>query len=254
MRKRRRTRGRKRYINYERVYMKGLVLHSGGLDSSTLLALAVEECDEVVGLSIAYGQKHQDREIRAAREVCKHYVVEHMEIELPDIFKGFGSTLMDSDKDNPHLSYEEIKNSEGPSPTYVPFRNANLLSIATAIAQIQKCDIVYFGAHADDAHNYAYPDCTPEFIGAMANAINVGTYYTVRLKTPIMWMTKGEVVSLGSRYSIPFELTYSCYEGTEIHCGECSTCISRQVAFEEARVDDPTEYTVQSLREKTFHG
>jgi len=234
--------------------MKGLVLHSGGLDSSTLLALAVEECDEVVGLSIAYGQKHQDREIRAAREVCKHYVVEHMEIELPDIFKGFGSTLMDSDKDNPHLSYEEIKNSEGPSPTYVPFRNANLLSIATAIAQIQKCDIVYFGAHADDAHNYAYPDCTPEFIGAMANAINVGTYYTVRLKTPIMWMTKGEVVSLGSKYSIPFELTYSCYEGTEIHCGECSTCISRQVAFEEARVDDPTEYTVQSLREKTFHG
>jgi 7-cyano-7-deazaguanine synthase len=74
------------------------------------------------------------------------------------------------------------------------------------------------------------------------------------MKTPIMWKTKGEVVSLGSKYSIPFELTYSCYEGTEIHCGECSTCISRQVAFEEARVDDPTEYTVQSLREKTFHG
>ena len=152
------------------------------------------------------------------------------------------------------LSYEEIKNSEGPSPTYVPFRNANLLSIATAIAQIQKCDIVYFGAHADDAHNYAYPDCTPEFIGAMANAINVGTYYTVRLKTPIMWMTKGEVVAMGSNYNIPFELTYSCYEGTEIHCGECPTCISRQVAFEEARVDDPTEYAVQSFREKTFHG
>ena len=77
----------------------------------------------------------------------------------------------------------------------------------------------------------------------MANAINVGTYYTVRLKTPIMWMTKGEVVAMGSSYEIPFNLTYSCYEGTEIHCGQCPTCISRQVAFEEAGVDDPTEYS-----------
>ena len=101
MRKRRRTRGKKRYINYKRGYMKGLVLHSGGLDSSTLLAAAADECDEVVGLSIAYGQKHQDREIRAAREVCAYFKAEHLEIELPDVFKGFGSTLMDSDKDNP---------------------------------------------------------------------------------------------------------------------------------------------------------
>ena len=250
MRKRRRTRGKKRYIKYKRGYMKALVLHSGGLDSSTLLAAAADECDEVVGLSIAYGQKHQARELRAAREVCAYFKAEHHEIELPDVFKGFGSTLMDTDKDNPHLTYEEIRASEGPSPTYVPFRNANLLSIATATAQIHKCDIVYFGAHSDDAHNYAYPDCTPEFIGAMANAISVGTYYTVRLKTPIMWMTKGQVTEWGDTLGVPFEITYSCYEGTEIHCGECPTCVSRQVAFEEAGVDDPTEYAGGTQRQK----
>ena len=231
--------------------MKGLILHSGGLDSSTLMAYAAEECDEIIGLSIAYGQKHQDREIRAAREVCEHFKAEHMEIELPDIFKGFGSTLMDSDKANPHLTYEEIRDSDGPSPTYVPFRNANLLSIATAVAQTNKCEFVYFGAHADDAHNYAYPDCTPEFIWAMANAINVGTYYSVRLKSPVMWMTKGEIVAMGDTLGVPIKLTYSCYEGTEIHCGECPTCISRQVAFEEAGVDDPTEYATQAQWEET---
>ena len=222
--------------------MKGLVLHSGGLDSSTILASAAGECDSVIGLSIAYGQKHQQRELRAAREICEYFSAEHLEVEIPNIFEGFGSTLIDSDTDNPHLSYEELRASEGPSPTYVPFRNANLLSIATATALIKECEVVYFGAHADDAHNYAYPDCTPEFIGAMANAINVGTYYAVRLKSPVMWMSKGDIVKWGDSLNVPFEMTYSCYEGTEDHCGECPTCVSRIVAFEEAMVNDPTRY------------
>lgn len=227
--------------------MKGLVLHSGGLDSSTILASAVEECESVIGISIAYGQKHQDRELRSARDVCKYYNTEHIELSIPNIFEGYGSTLIDSGTSNPHLTYEEIRASEGPSPTYVPFRNGNLLSVATAIALTEKCDVVYFGAHADDAHNYAYPDCTPEFIGAMANAINVGTYYSVRLIAPVMWMSKGDIVKWGYSMKVPFELTYSCYEGTEDHCGLCPTCISRKVAFEEAGVDDPTVYTTVAV-------
>lgn len=223
--------------------MRGLVLHSGGLDSTVVLALAKRDCVDVVSLSIAYGQKHQTREITAARDICEFYKVDHLETILPDIFSGFGSTLVDPEKLNPQLSYEEIRSSEGPSPTYVPFRNANLLSVATAVAMVKNCDLVYFGAHADDAHNYAYPDCTPEFIGAMANAISVGTYYKIRLKSPLMWMTKSEIVKLGKSLEVPLASTYSCYEGFEYHCGLCSTCISRKVAFEQSGVFDPTTYS-----------
>jgi 7-cyano-7-deazaguanine synthase len=104
---------------------------------------------------------------------------------------------------------------------------------------------IFFGAHAEDAANWAYPDCTPEFIGAMANAIYVGTYYTVRLYTPIMWMSKAEVVRWGNELQVPFDMTWSCYKGGDLQCGECPTCISRHNAFLDAGIPDPTTYAVR---------
>lgn len=102
---------------------------------------------------------------------------------------------------------------------------------------------VYFGAHSEDAHNWAYPDCTPEFIGAMANAIHVGSYYSIRLHTPLEWLSKQGVVELGSRLGVRFQDTWSCYKGESLHCGVCPTCRSRKQAFIAARISDLTEYT-----------
>lgn len=221
--------------------MKGIVLHSGGLDSSTVLALALKECDQVESLSILYGQKHE-KEWLAAADICQHYQVPHATMQIPNIFQGYGSTLIDQDKPQPQMTYEELRQAEGPSPTYVPFRNAIFLSVATAHALVAKADYVYFGAHADDAHNWAYPDCTPEFIGAMSNAVSVGTYYKVRLRSPFMWANKAEIVRTALALGVPLALTWSCYEGGERHCGVCPTCISRKEAFRQANAHDPTRY------------
>ena len=224
--------------------MHGIVLHSGGLDSTTVLAMALDECDAVTCLTLRYGQKHY-REITAAEQVARRYGVEQVVVELPAVFQGFGSTLIDADASNPHLSYEEIREAQGPSPSYVPFRNANFLSVAVSVAMVRDAGYVYFAAHADDAHNWAYPDTTPEFIGAMSNAILVGTYSQVRLRTPLMWLIKRDVVALAAVLGAPVELTYSCYEGREAHCGLCPTCINRIEAFKNAGFIDPVRYEME---------
>lgn len=226
--------------------MKGLVLLSGGIDSTTCLALALQECEHVEAISFLYGQKHV-RELTAAENISTYFTVPYQMIRLPNIFGGFGSTLMDPDKVNPHLTYEELRESEGPSPTYVPYRNGNLLSLASTVALVKGLDLLYFGAHADDAHNWAYPDCTPEFIGAMANAVHIGSYMKLRLKTPLMWLDKASIIKLGAELDVPFDLTYSCYEGGELHCGLCPTCVARKEAFSLAGVGDPTKYEVENV-------
>jgi 7-cyano-7-deazaguanine synthase len=116
------------------------------------------------------------------------------------------------------------------------------LSIATAYALKYKCSRVWFGAHKDDAHNWAYPDCTPEFIGAMYTAIDIGTYHQVSLITPFSVNTKAEIVEQGFNLKVPMELTYSCYVGEKLHCGTCPTCVSRIEAFKQSGVEDKTEY------------
>jgi 7-cyano-7-deazaguanine synthase len=221
--------------------MKGVVLHSGGLDSTTLLAIAREECDQVESMTLVYGQRHM-KEIEAAESICTLWGIPHTVRDLTGAFSGSSSTLIDPLAVNPQMSYSELREVEGPSPTYVPFRNALFLSHATAFAQIKDAQYVYFAAHADDAHNWAYPDTTPEFIGAMGNAIYIGTYHQIRLRTPLMWMTKAEIITQGADRSVPFELTYSCYEGSENHCGTCPTCVNRIEAFRKAGVTDPTKY------------
>ncbi len=215
---------------------KALVLHSGGVDSSTCLAIAMKAFDEIISVSANYGQRHL-KEINYAKELCDHYGVAHEYFTLPDMPT---TMLTDPDSEIPDASYANLP--DGISPTYVPFRNGLLLSRIASIAQASEADAIFFGAHAEDAQNWAYPDCTPEFIGAMANAIFIGTYQKTRLHTPLMWMKKYEIIQLGSKLGVPWKMTWSCYKGEDLHCGICPTCRARKEAFRLAGIADPTEY------------
>lgn len=230
---------------------QALVLLSGGLDSACCLAQAVEAlgAENVITLSLLYGQKHS-REIEAARAIAAYYGCRHQVVTLPDLFSGYGSTLVDADKEHPELTYQEISESFGVSPTYVPFRNGNLLSAAAALALVAGASYIYYGAHSEDARGFAYPDCTPEFNGAMANAIYVGTYHKVRLVTPLQWLLKKDIVKLAYSLNTPVHLTYSCYAGRAKQCGKCPTCVSRIEAFKQNRRPDPVEYEIEIEWEK----
>ena len=219
--------------------MKALILLSGGLDSTTALALAFKQGRECSAISILYGQRH-DNELFSAERVARDYDIPWWQRKV-DIPKG-DSVLMHHTSEVPHKSYAEI---EGVSPTYVPFRNGMLLSLATAFALDTGHDEVWFGAHADDADGWAYPDCTPEFIGAMQNAIFVGTYHKVRLVAPFTYATKEDIVALGLKLNAPYHFTTSCYEGASgWACGECPTCLSRLEAFAANGAVDPITYAV----------
>lgn len=214
--------------------MKALVLLSGGIDSTVCLAKAVAKYGsrDVATVSFTYGQKHRT-EIEAAIEVAHalHIRPEDMHfINIPHWLFGDTSALMNDAVDMPEKSYQELRESQGPSPAYVPFRNAVLISQAVALGMGYGAKEVWYGAHASDAHNFAYPDCTPEFNGALAAAVYVGTNHQVRLVMPLQWMQKSEVVAEGLSLGAPLELTHSCYNGKPA-CGKCPTCIERQHAF-----------------------
>lgn len=255
---------------------KAYVLLSGGLDSTTCLYIAMDQADSVEAISVNYGQRHK-KEMEYAAKSCAKFNIPHKVLNIEGILSGVGVMLSDASVEIPNISYADIK---GVSPTYVPFRNGTLLSLITAQAQkwvnaeiealtrfilrteynqrsehtqeakeaathqMRNSVAIYFGAHADDAANFAYPDCTEIFTGAMANAIHVGTYYTTRLYTPLQWMTKDEIVTKGQHLGVHFADTWSCYRGDDLHCGTCPTCRSRREAFIAADVYDPTIYAV----------
>ncbi len=244
---------------------KAFVLLSGGLDSTTCLYKALvdwtpPEAKEdtpapwIEAISINYGQRHR-KEMEYAERTCDDLGITHTIVELKDILGG--AMLTDPSKEIPNVSYADLPH--GVSPTYVPFRNGTMLSLITAHAQKwvnadagqtesialkehRRSASIYFGAHAEDAQNWAYPDCTPEFIGAMANAIYIGSYRAIRLVTPLQWLVKSEIIKLGTSLCVPFEKTWSCYAGGEKHCGVCPTCRSRRQGFIDAGIHDPTEY------------
>jgi len=227
---------------------KAVVVLSGGLDSCVALALAKTQCDEVVAaISFNYGQRHSKMELDAAGLISSQYGLDH---HVVPISLGAGSSvLMNPNAEMPHLTYEELQASEGPSPTYVPYRNGTFLSIAASGALDMNADLIYAGMHGEDAHNWAYPDCTPEFIGAMQNAIYIGTYHKVRLVCPFTYKTKAEIIHLGTTLGAPLYLTRSCYEGRDPACGQCPTCIARLEAFKENGLKDPIEYEFDKYRD-----
>ena len=223
--------------------MRALVLTSGGVDSTTCLAMAVEKygCENVVALSVSYGQKHS-KEIEASKKIADYYNVEHIYLNLAEIFKFSDCSLLEhSDKEIPHESYnDQIKVNDGkPVSTYVPFRNGLFLASAASIALSKNCQIIYYGAHSDDAAGSAYPDCSEAFNNAMNTAIFEGSGKQLTIEAPFVSWTKKEVVKKGLELKVPYELTWSCYEGNDKPCGTCGTCIDRLAAFEANGVTDP---------------
>ena len=223
---------------------KALVLASGGVDSTTALGLAVKKygSENVVSLSISYGQKH-DKELEAAARVSDYYKVEHLFLDLAKIFEYSSCSLLKhSDENIPEESYaEQIKKTEGNKPvsTYVPFRNGLFLSSAASLALSKECSILIYGAHADDAAGAAYPDCSPAFNDAMNKAIYEGSGGQLTVEAPFIGMTKAQIVKAGLDAGVPYELTWSCYEGGDKPCGKCATCIDRAAAFAANGCADP---------------
>ncbi len=223
--------------------MKALVLFSGGVDSTTCLAIAVKKygAGEVLALSISYGQKHS-REIQAADDIAEFYGVEHKILDLSVLFEGSDcSLLVGSDKEIPKESYaEQLKKTDGnPVSTYVPFRNGLFLASAASIALSRGCSEIYYGAHSDDAAGNAYPDCSKEFNDAINRAIFLGSGNELQVIAPFIGMNKAEVVKTGIELDVPYEKTWSCYEGGEKPCGVCGTCRDRIAAFEANGMTDP---------------
>ena len=223
--------------------MKALVLFSGGLDSSTCLALAVNKYgkENVIALSVYYGQKH-DKEIRSAKAVAEYYGVELRSLDLKAIFAGSDCSLLaGSDREIPKESYaEQLEETDGyPVSTYVPFRNGLFIASAASIAISCGCGVIYYGAHSDDAAGNAYPDCSEAFNNAMNEAVFIGSGEQLRVEAPFVGLKKADIVRIGTELGVPYELTWSCYEGGEKPCGECGTCRDRIAAFEANGLTDP---------------
>ena len=223
--------------------MKALVLFSGGVDSTTCLGIAVNKygADQVLALSLYYGQKHS-RELEAARKIAAHYGVKHKELDLALIFADSDCSLLrGSTEDIPKESYtEQLKKTDGkPVSTYVPFRNGLFLASAASIALSNGCTEIYYGAHSDDAAGNAYPDCSSDFNDDINRAIYLGSGCELKVIAPFIGMNKAQVVAEGLKLNVPYELTWSCYEGGDKPCGVCGTCRDRMAAFRANGMDDP---------------
>lgn len=226
--------------------MRALVLSSGGVDSTTCIGIAVHRYgkENVSTVSVFYGQKHQ-KELKQADKIAKYYGVAHYELDLSNVMQFSNCPLLaKSTEAIKHKSYAQqiAEDGEGMVSTYVPFRNGLLLSavasLASSIYPQEECEI-YIGAHADDAAGQAYADCSQDFTDAMSKAINIGTYNKVKIAAPLVNMNKAQVVATGLKLNVPYELTWSCYEGGEKPCGTCGTCIDRAAAFAANGVADP---------------
>ena len=223
--------------------MKAMVLFSGGVDSTTCLGIAVDKygAENVVALSIAYGQKHT-KEIECSQKIAQHYGVEHLYLDLGKIFQYSNCSLLShSDQEIPTESYaKQIEKTHGaPVSTYVPFRNGLFLSSAASIALSKGCEVIYYGAHSDDAAGNAYPDCSDAFNKAINDAIYIGSGNQLKVEAPFIGLTKAQVVKKGLELKVPYELTWSCYMGEDKPCGVCGTCLDRAKAFAENGVADP---------------
>lgn len=223
--------------------MKALVLFSGGVDSTTCLGMAIEKYgrEQVIALSVFYGQKHK-KEIEAAKKISEFYQVEHLQLDLERIFQYSDCSLLShSEQEIPKEDYaSQIASLEGkPVSTYVPFRNGLFLASAASIALSKGCEVLYYGAHRDDAAGEAYPDCSRAFYRAMNEAVYEGSGGQIRIEAPFIEWTKAEVVRKGLELKVPFEMTWSCYLGKEKPCGVCGTCRDRARAFELNGVVDP---------------
>lgn len=219
---------------------RDLVLLSGGLDSSTLLALRAGKGTAALALSVDYGQRHA-RELHAAAQVAGYYEVEHHILDMTGWGQLLtGSALTDRSVAVPHGHYAD----ESMRATIVPNRNATLLMAAVGVALSRSCTHVLTAVHAGD--HPVYPDCRPEFVAAAATAAQLGTDGAVAVEAPFVNISKTDIAAWAKNLRLPVDLTWSCYAGGEVHCGRCGTCVERIEALTDAGVDDPTRYLVRA--------
>ncbi|HRI03907.1 MAG TPA: 7-cyano-7-deazaguanine synthase QueC [Pyrinomonadaceae bacterium] len=219
--------------------MSAICLVSGGMDSCVTAAIARVECDDLAFLHISYGQRTEGRERRAFNDVADHYGVEkRLDISIEHLAKIGGSSLTD---ENIAVTEADLVSTEIPT-SYVPFRNANMLAIATSWAEVIGANAIYIGAVAEDSSGY--PDCRPEFYAAFQQTINTGTKPDthIEIRTPIIQLSKADIVKKGVELDAPLHLTWSCYRSETLACGTCDSCALRLRGFEQAGVRDPIKY------------
>jgi 7-cyano-7-deazaguanine synthase len=211
--------------------MSVVCLVSGGLDSAVLVKLCRHRFSKLYALTVDYGQTHK-REVEAARQISE--IADEwrlVKLELPVKSQLVGGQIPDA--------------SAGWKPTWVPARNAVLLSVAAGYAEAVSADTIGIAVHLRDAN---YPDCTVEFIQAMEKTLSIALSRRIQIYAPFVNMSKADVVRVGAELFVPFEKTWSCYRGEQIHCGTCKSCVERKQAFREANVPDPTVYAKGGVR------
>ena len=211
--------------------MKGLLIYSGGLDSTTLLYEYKDSID--LAVTFDYGSKHNAKEIACAKENCRRLGIKHLIIPLGFIGQYFKSDLLQSGGEIPEGSYAD----ENMKSTVVPFRNGIMLAVAAGLAESYGLDTVLLANHSGD--HAIYPDCRPEFIDAFSAAVKAGTYEGIQVVSPYCNITTRDIALRGKALGLDYYLTYSCYKGGEKHCGKCGTCVERKEALAGF---DPTVY------------
>ena len=211
-----------------------VIIYSGGMDSTTLL---YEFKDQIaMAITFDYGSTQNARERECAILHCKRLGIKHLIIPLDFMRQYFKSALLGSPENIPEGNYDD----ENMKSTVVPFRNGIMLSIACGIAESNGLTKVLIANHAGD--HAIYPDCRPEFVNAMSEAMSAGTYENVTVFAPYTLLTKTEIALRGKQIGLDYSETYSCYKGGKNHCGKCGTCRERIEALREARVHDTTVY------------
>ena len=217
---------------------RAICLLSGGLDSTTSLYVAKHEGYEVSALTIHYGQLHE-KEIDCAKRIAEDLGIEHHIVPISMPWKG--SALLDSNISIPTGREESQMATEIPS-TYVPARNSIFLSLAASFAEVRGAQVIVIGANALDYSGY--PDCRPGYMKAFEAMLREGTKAGVEgkslsIRAPLIRLSKKEIIQWGKELQVPFELTWSCYQGKESPCLECDSCKLRAKGFQEANLQDP---------------
>ncbi|HIH27257.1 MAG TPA: 7-cyano-7-deazaguanine synthase QueC [Methanoregulaceae archaeon] len=219
--------------------MKAVCLLSGGMDSATLAYLARDQGYRISCLHFNYGQRTERREGAAARTIARLLDADELvEVDLSWLTRFGGSSLTDHSRRVDRYEGDRA----GIPNTYVPFRNGNLLAIATSYAEARGADAIFIGVQAQDYSGY--PDCRPQFIEAFQHVVDTGTREEthIRIMAPFISLTKGEILSIGFRLGVPYEHTWSCYQNEERACGVCGACHFRREAFASLGRQDPIPY------------
>lgn len=218
---------------------RAVVLVSGGMDSATAAFEALEQEHEPLFLHASYGQRTESKEYECAKAIADHLdVTDFLSVDTAFFSEIGGSSLTEVNRD-----VEEARRNRDEIPsTYVPFRNANLLSMAVSFAESTQSRAVFIGAHSEDYSGY--PDCRPEFFDAFQRVVDVGTKPATKIQivAPFAEWSKTDIVKRGLELNVPFDLTWSCYRDEAPACGTCDACLFRLRAFDQTGVQDPLDY------------